>query len=145
MLVVTLVSYGTGVSWEKAQVCLLYRGMADAWSQQALAMSFILIERIYSWAPESVVRLHARCSGQFCWDCCCKEKIADWQWRLQHTGVVAEVFGSDLPVCPQEEQEDLLGVCSATCKWCLGWVDVTDRNCLCEPPRISPMLRHSHR
>lgn len=47
-LVVTLVSHCSGVSWWKSHVRPLHQVVAIAWSQQALSVSFIRVERIYS-------------------------------------------------------------------------------------------------
>lgn len=90
--------------------------MASAWSQQALSISFILIEGIYSWATESE---HAHYSSRICLDCCWREKVTRWSWRLQHPGVVAEVSGLSVSLCSQEKQKDLLGVCCPACECCV--------------------------
>lgn len=103
--------------------------MAIAWSQRAF--SFILIEGIYSWATESVVCLHTHCSGQICLDCCWRERVAPWLWKLQHTGVLAEVIGCNSSICSLEK--DLLGVCRSPCECCLAWVTVFDPNHLIPP------------
>lgn len=80
--------------------------MAIAWPQQAF--SFILNEGICSWATESVVCLHAHCSGQICSDCCWGDKVEPWLRKRQHTGFLAEVAGCSASVCSLET--DLLAV-----------------------------------
>lgn len=88
--------------------------MAIAWSQQAF--SFILTEGICSWSTESVVCLHAHCSGQICSDCCWGDKVEPWLRKLQHTGFLAEVAGCSASVCSLET--DLLAVRCWTCGCC---------------------------
>lgn len=65
----------------------------------------------------------------------------------QHTGLVVEVIGSNVPVCLQEEQEYLLGVCRATtANGALDeWVWLIETvYCVCKLAWISLVLRHIH-
>ena len=72
-----------GASWWKSHVCPLYQVMASVFSQQARSIALILIEGIYSWAPQSVKHVHAHCRGHFCLDCCCWEWCDPWHCQFQ--------------------------------------------------------------
>lgn len=122
-LLVTLELHCSAASWWKSHVCPLLRVMASVFSQQARSISFILIEGIYSWAPESVKHMHAHCSGHFCSDCGCWEWCDSWHCKFHHTGLSVEVTGCNLPIFPKKEPDNLLLVCSPTCMWCLvKWI-----------------------
>lgn len=121
----------------------LHRVMANALSQQVFSVSFIPLEGIYTWAA---VRLHTHCSVSICQQFCWREKMAPWHWKLQHPGFVAEVIGSNIPLCSKAEQKDLPGVCLSTylCSSARMWL-IQGAFTLFQPIWLSQLLCHVHK